>query len=480
MLQYTLKRLLLIPPTFFLVSLAIFVVLNVAPGRPGASDAAAQTGESSQSANQRESYRIFKEQFNLDKPILWNTRYDLEKSQIENIIQVAHNLGGLGAKAATRIAAQENLDDYGNYMVRHLVEIVTTHENEDMQRLGALYLTRAAKKRFLRDDNGRDAEARKINRQIGRENQVFSDWTWKKDTPASEIETIRKSWATWWQEKRADYEYTGSEKVVAFFFDTRFAKYWKNLALLDFGVSTADRRLVLPTIISKLKYSLSLTLVSVLLAYLIAVPIGIYSAVRQGSTSDALITMGLFVMYSLPTFFTGTVLLRLLSEGDPVAWFPTGGFQASDQIIRTTMESGTDILWHLVLPILTYTSVSLAALSRYARAGVIDVIRADYIRTARAKGLHEFVVIMKHAVRNGMIPILTLLGSLLPVLVSGSVVIEVVFGIPGMGLYLYDAINLRDYNAVMGVLVIASLLTLLGILVSDLSYAAVDPRISFE
>ena len=108
------------------------------------------------------------------------------------------------------------------------------------------------------------------------------------------------------------------------------------------------------------------------------------------------------------------------------------------------------------------------------------MIRADYIRTARAKGLHEFVVIMKHAVRNGMIPILTLLGSLLPVLVSGSVVIEVVFGIPGMGLYLFDAINLRDYNAVMAVLIMASVLTLFGILVSDLSYAAVDPRISFD
>ena len=150
------------------------------------------------------------------------------------------------------------------------------------------------------------------------------------------------------------------------------------------------------------------------------------------------------------------------------------------EFFEQTLEQGADITWHLVLPIVTYTAVSLAALSRYARSGVIDVIRADYIRTARAKGLHEFVVIVKHAVRNGMIPILTLLGTLLPVLVSGSVVVEVIFGIPGMGLYLFDAINLRDYNAVMGVLVIASLLTLLGILVSDLSYAAVDPRISFD
>ncbi|MFO0007529.1 MAG: ABC transporter permease subunit [bacterium] len=133
-----------------------------------------------------------------------------------------------------------------------------------------------------------------------------------------------------------------------------------------------------------------------------------------------------------------------------------------------------------MLPILTYTSGSLAALSRYARTGLIEIIRADFIRTARAKGLSEPVVIVKHAVRNGMIPILTLLGGLLPTLVAGSVVIEVIFNIPGMGQYIYQAINLRDYNAVMAVLLTSSLLSLLGILLSDLSYAFVDPRISFD
>ena len=144
------------------------------------------------------------------------------------------------------------------------------------------------------------------------------------------------------------------------------------------------------------------------------------------------------------------------------------------------MGAPQDIVWHLILPIATYTAVSLAALSRYARAGVIEVIRADYIRTARAKGLSEPVVIIKHAVRNGMIPILTLLGGLLPSLVAGSVIIEVVFNIPGMGQYIYDAINLRDYNAVMAVLLTSSMLALIGILISDLSYALVDPRISFD
>jgi peptide/nickel transport system permease protein len=146
----------------------------------------------------------------------------------------------------------------------------------------------------------------------------------------------------------------------------------------------------------------------------------------------------------------------------------------------TTMQHVKDVAWHLVLPVVTYTSGALAALSRYARTGVIDVIRADYIRTARAKGLSEPVVIIKHAVRNGMIPILTLLGGLLPTLVAGSTVIEVIFNSPGMGQYLFHSINLRDYNAVMAVLLASSVLSLVGILLSDLSYALVDPRISLD
>jgi peptide/nickel transport system permease protein len=163
-----------------------------------------------------------------------------------------------------------------------------------------------------------------------------------------------------------------------------------------------------------------------------------------------------------------------------VAWFPTGGFESADPEWRTTLQRGGDVAWHLVLPVATYTAASLAALSRYARVGIVDVIRADYVRTARAKGLHEAVVIVKHAARNGMMPILTLLGTLLPTLFGGSVVIEVVFNIPGMGRYLFESIGYRDYNAVMAVLLSASGLALLGVLVSDLSYALVDPRVSFD
>lgn len=468
MLQYALKRLLLIPPTFFLVSLVIFAVLNLAPGRPGSST---QGFEGTREGDQRESYRLFKEQFNLDKPILFNTRFLLTLNDTRALLDAAHDPR---AVAATRIDAQEKLEDYGRALVRHLVVLL---DEPEYARRASEVLAKAALGRVTRAN---DAQSRARNREIARRNQELQGWRYDEGASEDEIRAVHDRFREYYAEHRADFEWTAGEAVRDFFLDTRFARYWGNLLRLDFGLSLVDRRPVREAIAGKLRYSLSLTLVSVVLAYLIAVPLGVFSAARQGTVADGTVTVLLFVLYSLPTFFTGTVLLRLLASGDPVAWFPPGGFQSMDTDRMTTAEHLGDVIWHLILPVATYTSVTLAALSRYARTGVIDVIHADYVRTARAKGLHEFVVVVKHAARNGMIPILTLLGSLLPVLVSGSVVIEVVFNIPGMGLYLFDAINLRDYNAVMGVLVIASALTLVGILISDLSYALADPRISLE
>jgi peptide/nickel transport system permease protein len=335
-----------------------------------------------------------------------------------------------------------------------------------------------AARRPLRADS-RDTRVNVTNRKIAAQNAEFMNWALPQNAGEADVRAAAATWLAWWQRNHSDFEYQG-KKLRLLFGDTRFSKYWSNVLRFDFGQSTLDRRPVMPTILSKLRYSLSLTLLSVLLAYLVAIPLGVWSAVRQNTHADAAVTVTLFVLYSLPTFFVGTVFLRFFTEGDPVAWFPAGDFESYAADRMTTLQHLRDVAWHLVLPIAAYTLGSLAALSRYARTGLVDVIRADYVRTARAKGLHEFVVIVKHAARNGMIPILTLLGSLLPVLVSGSVVIEVIFNIPGMGLYLYDAINLRDYNAVMGVLMMASLLTLLGILLSDLSYAFADPRITFD
>jgi peptide/nickel transport system permease protein len=189
------------------------------------------------------------------------------------------------------------------------------------------------------------------------------------------------------------------------------------------------------------------------------------------------------MLYSLPSFFVATLLLYFFSAGSnfqSLRWFPTGGFSSRDAEDFTLLGQLGDIAWHLVLPMICTTYGSLAALSRYMRTGLLDVIQADFVRTARAKGLSERVVIGKHALRNGLIPVLTLLAGLLPAVLGGSVIVEYIFGIPGMGLWVVDAINQRDYNVILAVELFSTLLVLFGLLFTDVAYALVDPRIRYE
>lgn len=584
MFQYCVKRIMLMIPTFFVVSVVIFVVLNLAPGRPG------QLGEQglssvSEAAGASESYRIFKEQFNLDKPAFFNTRFTLDRADVRARLEtvVAYDRaraagalkpsddagaalsGGQGAVPTIRevIAAQEELEDWGQVIVPLLVDIAANHQDPDVRWFATRRLTVNARRRLIHEFHAerQDDATRILNSAIDRENAQLAAWSYARDADDATRAEVTGRWVGWLDANRARFSLGAWDKVQMALFDTRFARYWSNLIQLDLGVSHIDRKPVLGKILGKLKYSLTLSLSSVVLIYLIAVPLGVFSAVRQGSKSDQAITVTLFMLYSLPSFFTGVLLLQLLAIGPEftlwasapppdmsveateqgvllartasvlaplvvlgvlarralgrpelrtgtalmgqavlvfgafvgaslvaqvalfgsVDMFPAGGFEqtrASRDL--TTLEHLVDIAHHLVLPVFCLTYGGLASLSRYARSGLLDIIRSDYIRTARAKGLSEPVVVIKHATRNGMIPVLTLLGSFLPLLIGGSVIIEIIFNIPGMGLFLYEAITQQDYNVVMGVLLISSVLTLIGLLLSDISYALVDPRISFD
>ena len=483
MLNYVIKRLLLMVPTFAAISLVIFVVLNFAPGTPGAQMATGEGGgqDASTAGEQRESYRIFKEQFNLDKPVLFNTRYNLDKDDVAGELSAVLNESG-DVPAGRRIEAQENIENWGRYAVPGLMGVLSDETASlRMRSLASQRLTFNAQRqnKNVYKKNLTDAERSEV-KAISKANSEVRGWSFKPDATPAEANATVTQWTTWYEANASDWDYGTADRIAIFLFDTRFAKYWTNLAKLNFGVSHVDKRPVLQKVISKLKYSITLSFSSVLLIYAISLPLGIWSSIRQNTLADRVVTTVLFMMYSLPSFFVAVFMLNLLTRGTPLQIFPTSGFESLDTSQMTLLEYIKDVGWHIILPIFCGSYAALAALSRYARSGLLDVIRSDYVRTARAKGLPESVVILKHAARNGMIPILTLLASLLPTLIGGSVVIEVVFGIPGMGSFLFESINLRDYNAVMAVLLISSALTLVGMLISDLSYALVDPRITFE
>ncbi len=484
MFSYVVKRILLMVPTFAAISLVIFVVLNFAPGTPGAQMQSGEGGgaqDASTAGEQRESYRIFKEQFNLDKPVLLNTRYNLARADVETTL--SHILNESGDVApALRIQAQEDIENWGRYAVPGLIEILKDESaSSSVRALASQRLTFNAQiqNKKVYQKNLSDEERAEVKR-IAKANAQINALSFAKSDPPEKAAEVTSEWAKWYDTNQETWNYSGADKLGILLFDTRFAKYWENLAKLNFGVSHVDKRPVLNKVFSKLKYSITLSISAVIIIYSISLPLGIWSSIRQNTTADRVVTTILFMLYSLPSFFVAVFLLNLLTRGTPLQIFPTSGFESLDTSQMTALEHIKDVAWHVLLPIFCMSYAALAAISRYARSGLLDVIRSDYVRTARAKGLPESIVILKHAARNGMIPILTLLASLLPALIGGSVVIEVVFGIPGMGSYLFESINVRDYNAVMAVLLISSALTLLGMLISDLSYALVDPRITFE
>jgi peptide/nickel transport system permease protein len=256
-------------------------------------------------------------------------------------------------------------------------------------------------------------------------------------------------------------------------------QYWNwlsRLVRLDFGRSfSPDGRPVLAKIVERLPVTLLLNIVEMAIIVAIAVPIGVMSATRQYSVFDKITTIFVFVGFATPDFWLALLLMILF--GAQLGWLPISGLRSLNWEYLSFWKQQTDFLAHLLLPIVVATFGGLAGFSRYMRQSMLEVVRQDYIQTARAKGLAERVVIGKHALRNAMLPIVTILGLSLPGLIGGSVIVESVFAIPGMGQLMVQAVFERDYPVIMGNLVIVSVLTLMANLLADLSYGIIDPRI---
>jgi len=260
----------------------------------------------------------------------------------------------------------------------------------------------------------------------------------------------------------------------------QYGKLVRRLVTLDLGNTWKDGRPIVDVIGEALPITLLLSFLSLGIAYLIAIPLGVFSAVRQYTRTDQAMTVGIFMLYSLPRFWVGTLLLVFLASGHYLDWFPLQGWQSFEGFEGMSFfQQVGDVGWHIALPLLTLTFNAFAALSRYTRSGMLEAVRQDYIRTARAKGLSERTVIWKHALRNSAIPIITLLGLYLPYLVGGSVIVETIFGIRGMGGLALEAIRMPDYPLVITIVAFTSVLTMFGILLSDILYAVVDPRITY-
>ncbi len=254
--------------------------------------------------------------------------------------------------------------------------------------------------------------------------------------------------------------------------------YWLGNALRgDFGTSYTTGRPVISEVLERLPATLLLMIPSFIITFLITIPLGVISAVKKGTWFDNVVTVLSFAGMATPSFWLGLMLMLFFAVH--LDWLPAVGMY--DPLLRDQGLGARvlDVLKHMILPLTTMTILSLAGITRYQRASMLEVLNQDYIRTARAKGLPERIVIYKHALRNSLIPIVTILGLSLPGLFGGAFIIETIFAWPGMGRLGVMAVFQRNYPLIMGIVILSALLIMLGNLFADLGYALVDPRIRY-
>jgi peptide/nickel transport system permease protein len=298
---------------------------------------------------------------------------------------------------------------------------------------------------------------------------------------ATDLAVVKENWRVHYEARR-DLYHPGMLKRVWFILaDTQYAHMVWRLVSFDFGRSALKARTPVSELIWKaVLVSAPIMLLAQFFIYLFAVPLGIVCGVKRGTLTDRGISFGLFVLYSIPAFVAGMIFLVIFCYGQPFAVFPMQGLHTQGSETWSPLGRLLDYLWHIALPVVCLSLFGLAALAMYSRTAMLDVIGQDYIRTARAKGLSEKVVVLKHALRNSLIPILTLFANFLPAMLGGSVLIERIFGIPGMGYLSLDSILNKDIPTLMALIYIQAILVMLSILLTDLLYVFVDPRISFE
>jgi peptide/nickel transport system permease protein len=260
----------------------------------------------------------------------------------------------------------------------------------------------------------------------------------------------------------------------------QYAIWLKRVVRLDFGDSIKHHRPVIELIKERLPITLVLNLIAFVIIYAVSLPLGVLAAVRHKRFFDRASSVVLFMLWSLPVMWVGQMLIGYFCGPTFKQWFPPAGLSSNYADTLPFFPWLADKLWHLVLPVFCLTYTGFAYLTKQVRAGMLDSLRADYVRTARAKGLSNAVVIFRHALRNSIIPVITIMATLLPSMLGGSVIIESIFSVPGMGLLAFEAVTTRDYNVVMAVATMGGVLNLLGLLLGDIAYAIADPRISFE
>jgi peptide/nickel transport system permease protein len=258
----------------------------------------------------------------------------------------------------------------------------------------------------------------------------------------------------------------------------QYVRWVSNVARGNLGVSFRYNRPVADMLLERLPYTLQVTFLALLFGTLLGVALGIFSAVKQYGALDEAVTLGSMIVYAMPLFWLALMLVLVLSVN--LGWFPTSQTRSLHYDSLSAAGRLLDRLWHLALPVFVLGIGMAAGKARYMRNKLLEVLSEEYILAARARGLPERSVILRHALRNALIPVITMLGMSLPFLVGGSIFVESVFGWPGIGMLAVEATSSRDYPLLLATTLLTAVMVVLGNLLADVLYAVVDPRVAYE
>ena len=460
--QYITKRILFFIPTLIGVSILIFLLGNIYPYNPCEDDFQGTSID-------KYSCNLKTKKLHLDKPLFY---FNITTQAYPDTLYRTQN--PLHRENLHRLIAK-----YGNWKAietyyHSLEDIKQKIYNRTTSRNNGLILKLRQKfpPILMEHDDNEIKRLFKVTKEEFKGNSTTSN-LYKAIEKAEEQYEIIKKTAT------PNKNYLPA--IHFYGFNNQYHIWFTNFIQLDFGKSYINEEPVIDMIKAKLPITLLMSSISIILAYLIAIQLGVMTAVRKGTKFDSSVNAGLFMLYSIPSFWVGMMMIVFLTSPRFLNWFPPGGlYDPNVQAQGTFIQQILDYIHHLILPIICWTYPSLAYLARQMRGGMLTVMSEDYIRTAKAKGVAPKQVIWKHSFQNALIPIITMLGNVLPKLIGGSIVLEWVFDLEGMGLLFFQAIGQHNHPVVFTIVMLTAILTVIGYLISDILYSIIDPRVSYE
>lgn len=489
MLNYILRRLILLPVTLFCIVLVNFVIINLAPGDPVTMTEISPEGGATRRADRAavfgsdDRYLQFREFYGLTLPILFNTWPALSQADVDASLTALLNRDSLSVKEYD--ALRIRMGDQARFVMPKLLHVMQDPQaSAPMRQMALRFFVRGGTRQAYLGPN-LSKEQKDYNRKIGIDNNLLVTQLGSEGNLNERVAILAK----WYEENKNIYRFEPAwrEKVSIFFFETRFAKYMGRVLRLDFGtLRNDDNKTVIYEVVKRFKYSLTLAIIPLILTFFLCIFFGFIMAYQHNRWPDLSLNIFFLILYAIPVFVVAPFLIEKIALNHNFPFtntpIPISGFTSPDRIYENenSLQRLGDILRHIFLPLVAILYGSLAAQARLSRTAILEVFRQDYVRTAKAKGVPNGTLMVKHVGRNAAITIVTSLAGSLGIVLGGSLIVETLFQINGFGKFFYDAIINRDYNVIMFSALAGSLLSLLGYLTADIAYTLLDPRVTLE